>query len=389
MNAISSLIPPVPITLDTDACDEDVAAFVEQRADATIFHSVTWCRAVETATSHRFFKLTTRDPSGKITGYLPLHQIRSWLFGDALVSTGFAVEGGILADDEAVVTALADAAIALASRLKVRSIELRGGPMPAGWTIDETTNVDFTKPLICGRDTATPTAASMQSHHQRQSNDGGFVDVGAEDSPERQQMLLDIPRKQRAEVRKSLELFGLIAAVGSGRVPRYIHYGVYAESVRNLGTPVFPRRLFDAVMDALGDDADTLTIFKDGQPISSVLSLYWRGTVMPYWGGGIHEARALRANERMYFELMDHARQRGMTHFDFGRSKAGSGPAAYKHNWGFEARQLRYAKWQAAGEPVRDTSAQSPRYAQMVSLWQKLPLWIANRLGPIIARQLG
>lgn len=389
MNALSSLVPPVTLSMDSQPRDEEIGAFIDGRAEATIFHTVTWCRAIERATAHRFHPIAARDATGAMIGYLPLHHVRSWLFGDALVSSGFAVEGGILADDDRVVNALAEAAVALAGRLKVRSIELRGGPVPTGWTVDETTNVGFTKPLLSGQDSTAAEPVAEQRQQQRRDIDDGLSFISGEDSPERQQMLLEIPRKQRAEVRKSLDLFGLSAAVGSGRVPRDVHYSVYAESVRNLGTPVFPRRLFNEVLNALGDDADTLTIFQDKQAISSVLTLYWRGTAMPYWGGGIFAARALRANERMYFELMDHARQRGMTHFDFGRSKAGSGPAAYKRNWGFEARPLRYAKWQAAGEPVRDTSAQSPRYAQMVALWQKLPLWLANRLGPIIARQLG
>src|SRR3546814_5643441 len=88
-----------------------------------------------------------------------------------------------------------------------------------------------------------------------------------------------------------------------------------------LGTPVFPKALFDAVLDAFEGDADILTVREGGRPVASVLSLYWRGTVMPYWGGGTADARRLRANELMYFALMRHAREKGCTRFDFGRSK--------------------------------------------------------------------
>jgi hypothetical protein len=91
----------------------------------------------------------------------------------------------------------------------------------------------------------------------------------------------------------------------------------------------------------------------------------------------------------MYFALMDHARERGCKHFDFGRSKTGSGPAAYKKNWGFEGEPLSYARWAEAGEAVRDTNPTSGKYALMVKTWQRLPLPIANAIGPMIARQLG
>src|SRR3546814_4563083 len=97
-----------------------------------------------------------------------------------------------------------------------------------------------------------------------------------------------------------------------------------SDLVRNLGTPVFPKTLFDAVLDVFGEDADILTVRHAETPVASVLSLYWRGTVMPYWGGGTFAARGLRANELMYYALMNHARAKGCSRFDFGRSKVGS-----------------------------------------------------------------
>jgi len=344
------LMPVIDATVD----DAEIVVFLADRADATAFHSPAWCNAVARATGHRFHRLAARNAAGHLVGYLPLHHVRSMLFGDALVSTGFAVEGGILADDPATAEALAAAAVALAGELGVKSIELRGGHLPNGWQHDSVTNVLFERPLATDRDAE----------------------------------LAAIPRKHRAEVRKGLANDFAIRT-GSDAGGRRDHYAVYAESVRNLGTPVFPRRLFDAVLDAFGDDADILTVADAEGPVSSVLTLYWRGSALPYWGGGRWSARSLRGNERMYFELMNHARARGMARFNFGRSKADSGPAAYKKNWGFEARPLSYARWTADGASARNTDARSGKYQLMVSTWQKLPLWLANRIGPFIARQLG
>ena len=159
--------------------------------------------------------------------------------------------------------------------------------------------------------------------------------------------------------------------------------------MRNLGTPVFPRSLFDAVLDAFGGDADVLTVLHDGQPVTSVLSLYHGGAVMPYWGGGTRAARALRANERMYFELMRYARLRGCTRFDFGRSKTGSGPYHYKKNWGFSPEPLTYATWTAPGVAARNVDPASEEYSARIEAWKRLPLPLANRIGPWIARGLG
>jgi FemAB-related protein (PEP-CTERM system-associated) len=168
-----------------------------------------------------------------------------------------------------------------------------------------------------------------------------------------------------------------------------MHYAAYAESVRNLGTPVFPAQLFRSVLREFGDSADILVVSDKGRPVASVLSLYMNNMVYPYWGGGTAAARGLRANDAMYFALMRHARDRGCTRFDFGRSKAGTGPAAFKKNWGFEAQPLTYFKRTADGMAPRDVNPMSPKYRLMVATWQRLPLWVANVAGPWLARGLG
>lgn len=337
---------------DTAAWD----AYVAAHPDATPFHRRAWCEAITKATGHRCHLVTARDADGKLTGILPLHHIRSPLFGQALVGSGFAVGGGILADNEAVAATLAQGAADMARSLGVPSVELRGGPLPegAGWTREEGVYAGFAR------------------------------DLAADDDAE----LLAIPRKQRAEVRKALES-GLTVTTGRSERDRRDHYRIYATSVRNLGTPVFPKSLFSCVIEAFGDDAEILNVRNDREVVASVLSLYWRGTVMPYWGGGTADARRLRANELMYFALMRHARARGCTRFDFGRSKVGTGPFAYKKNWGFEPGPLAYARWLAPGETPRDTNPNSAKYRLQVDLWKKLPLWAANRIGPLIARGLG
>ncbi len=338
----------------SDAAEWDT--YVAAHDDATAFHSRAWCEAITRATGHRCHLVTARDASGALTGLLPLHHIRSPLFGQALVGSGFAVGGGILADDPAVAATLAEGAADMACALGVPSVELRGGPLPGGegWAREDGVYAGFAR------------------------------DLADDDDAE----LLAIPRKQRAEVRKALDS-ALTVTTGRDAAERRDHYHVYAASVRNLGTPVFPKSLFDAVLDAFGEDADILTVREGGRAVASVLSLYWRGAVMPYWGGGLAEARRLRANELMYFALMRHARARGCTRFDFGRSKLGTGPFAYKKNWGFEPQPLVYARWLAPGEAPRDTNPNSAKYRMQVDLWKRLPLWAANRIGPLIARGLG
>lgn len=330
------------------------AAFVADCPQASAFHRPQWLDAVTHATRHRAHVLVTGG-AGAIRAALPLHAVHSPLFGRALVSTAFAVDGGVIGDhgDAPVLFA---AAAELARRLSCPTLELRGGPVPdsIGW-------------------------------HVRRDSHAGFVAALAADDDAQ---LAAIPRKQRAEVRKGLDR-DLAITIGRDEPLRAAHYAVYAESVRNLGTPVFPRALFDAVLDRFGDEADILVVWQGDRPVAAVLSLYHRGAVMPYWGGGVFAARALRANDVMYYRLMCHARRRGCDRFDFGRSKTGSGAYAFKRNWGFEPQPLGYAHWTADGAAPRDINPNSPRYAARIAVWQKLPLALANRLGPWIAAGLG
>lgn len=323
-----------------------IDAFVRDRGGSP-FHLTGWSRAVEQGCGQRARYLVAERADGAIAGVLPLTEIRSRLFGRALVSAGFAVDGGVLGD---AVEPLASGAWDLAQRLGIAGVELRGGAAPAGWAVDDTTYLGFARSLA------------------------------ADDETE----LLAIPRKQRAEVRRALGL-DLTVATGRDRAALAEHHRVYAESVHNLGTPVFPPALFRAAVELM--DADVLTIRHGGRAIASVLSLYANGTVYPYWGGGTAAARGLRANDRLYFALMAHARARGCARFDFGRSKAGTGAAAFKKNWGFEPTPLAYAK-RSAG-PARTVNPLDPKYAAKVALWKRLPLPVATAIGPWISRGLG
>jgi FemAB-related protein (PEP-CTERM system-associated) len=327
-----------------------IEAFVAAMG-GSVFHRPTWLLAVERGTGQRARGLVA-EKGGAVTGWLPLSEVHSPVFGRVLASSGFAVEGGALADRERTAVALCRAAEEYAGRLSCTTVELRGGVAPDDWHMRTDSHCGFVAPIV-----ATDEA-----------------------------QLLAIPRKQRAEVRKGLES-DLEVTIGIGPVDRADHYAVYAESVRNLGTPVFPRALFDAVLGSI--DSDILTVRYQGQPVASVLSLYHGDAVLPYWGGGTRAARALRANDRMYFELMRHAHMRGCERFDFGRSKTGSGAWAFKKNWGFEPEPLSYGSWTAPGAPPRDADPTSARHAARIALWRQLPLSLANRFGPAIARGLG
>lgn len=333
-----------------------IDAYVMAHDGGEVFHRPQWLRAVERGTGQKAVVLTSCDLTGAIVGVLPMTDMHHMLFGRALVSSGFGVGGGVLADRPSVAHALSAAAQDWAARNSVGSIELRGGAehLPADWHRVEDAHCNFA------------------------------WDLAADDDAQ----LTAIKRKQRAEVRKGLDN-NLTIETGHSDALAAEHYALYALSVRNLGTPVFPKPLFDAMRAEFGDDAEILTVrAPDGTALASVFSLYHKGVVMPYWGGGGDAARAYRANEVMYYKLMCHARARGCQRFDFGRSKVGAGSYSFKKNFGMEPTPLTYAEWSADGS-VRDISPTSGKFALMINIWKRLPLPVANTLGPWLARGLG
>lgn len=349
---------PVHIGQSTSLADltdarlcERIEGFVKE-AGGGLFHRPSWIRAVEAGTGHRATGIVTQQ-MGAVTGWLPLTEVRSFLFGRTLVSSGFGVGGGILAENKNAARALALAAENHAMRYGFSSVELRGGEIPEGWQSWDNRHCDFAREL-------------------------------AEDD---ESELLAIPRHARAEVRKGLRK-NLEVRIGSSTQDLDAFFAMYSASVRNLGTPVFPKRLFASMLEAFSGQSDILTILHDGTPVSAVFSFYNGKAVSPYWGGGVFEARKLHANELGYYKLMCHARSRGMQRFDFGRSKTGSGPYRFKKNWGLEPVPLTYGEWIAPGASARDVDPLSEANRSRIALWKKLPLPVANLVGPLIARDL-
>jgi len=326
-------------------------AFVEAHSAGTFFHLAEWQQLIAEVHGHRTHFIAA-SRSGIIEGVLPLAEVRSRLFGHALTSLPFCVYGGTLATSEEAREALEAHAVALAQARGVAHLELRfreGGR--ADWP-GKDLYVTFRKSIEADPD------LNMKA----------------------------IPRKQRAMVRKGIDA-GLRAEVDQD-IERF--FPIYATSVRNHGTPVFPRRHFARLLELFGDRASVDTVVTPaGEAIASVLSFHFRDEVLPYYGGGLPSARELKAFDFMYWSVMCRAAERGARCFDYGRSKLGSGSFSFKKNWGFEPEPLPYRYHLVRATQVPDVNPLNPKYRLFIAAWQRLPVPVANLIGPWIARSLG
>ncbi len=337
-------------SLDVQAMDR-WDAYVQRADTATFFHRAGWKTVLETAFGHSTYFLYTED-EGVIVGILPLAQVKSVLFGNTLSSLPFCVYGGIVADNEQVAQTLRQEACRLADSLKVGALELRNREVSnANWPVKE---LYFTFRKVIDPDD----------------------DVN----------LKAIPNRQRAMVRKGIEE-GLISEWDDGTERLY---RVYAESVRNLGTPIFSAQYLRILQQVFGDDCSVLMITHNGRDIAAVMSFYFRNEVIPYYGGSTAAARTLKGvNHLMYWELMRRSCEQGYSLFDFGRSKAGTGPYSFKKNFGFEPQALPYEYYLVTSDAIPDVNPLNPKYRLMINVWSKLPLPVANFVGPFLARSLG
>ena len=326
-------------------------AFVLACPSATFFHRAGWQRVLRDSMRHDTYFLYC-EVDGRIEGVLPLAHVQSWFFGSSLVSLPFAVYGGVAVNNPQAADALEAEAQRLAQQLSVAHLELR----------------------------------SVQGRHIDWPAQDLYVTFRKAILPDEEANMLAIPRKQRAMVRKGIknELRGEIDR-GAERF-----FPLYADNVHRHGTPALSQHYFEALLREFGADAEVLTVVsKDGRALSSVLSFYFRDEVLPYYAGDHVDARDLAANDFKYWDLMRRACARGVKLFDYGRSKQGTGPYAFKKNWGFEPTPLRYEYRLYKRDSVPQNNPANAKFKLMIEAWRRMPLGIANWLGPFVVRSLG
>ncbi|MEX2222022.1 MAG: FemAB family XrtA/PEP-CTERM system-associated protein [Candidatus Rokuibacteriota bacterium] len=335
--------------LTTETVDWD--AFVRSTSGGSPFHLIAWRRAVETAFGHRpHYLMAVRG--GGVEGVLPLFEVRGLLGGRGLVSVPYGVYGGICGTSAGAREALVQASRELATRIGASYVELRHRP---GQAISDLA----TKAL--------------------------YVTFSRAISPNEEENLNAIPRKQRRMTRQGAK-HGLRPEFGVHHLDEF--WDIYAHSVHALGSPVFPRRLFRAIVQEFGKDCELLTIWKGDEPVAGVLTLLFEDQALPYYGGALRDALAYSVNDFMYWELLCHVAKAGYRMFDFGRSREGTGAYHFKRHWGFEPVPLPYQYVLQDGARMPDLSPSNPRMHLAVEAWKRLPLGLAKLIGPRLTAYL-
>lgn len=323
--------------------------FVSQQPSGTLFHTTAWKRIIERAFGYKSCYLLAEN-EGRIEGVLPLFTVSNPLTGRTLISSPFAVYGGACSANAAAQAELVHAACELAHEQKVEYLEFRfrqADDVPGFITKDLYVTFDF----------------DIDSDHDR--------------------LFKSLPKDTRYMIRKGQKA-GLTVSNGNAGLDEF--FNVYAQSVRNLGTPVFSKKFFRIILEELGNDAEIMVVRKDQTAVSAVMSFRFRDWILPYYGGSTLDGRHYAANNFMYWELLESARQRGIRHFDFGRSKKGTGAYEFKSAWNMRESALPYQFHLVKRQEMPNFSPANPAFSRAINLWKRIPFPVTKVIGPALVR---
>lgn len=326
--------------------------FVAAAEGAELYHDYRWRVLIQALFGHETVYLIARGADRGVRGVLPLVRLRSRLFGDFLVSVPYFNYGGVLAEEDEARHALLAAAAARARAFGAGHVELR-------------------------------------------HRDEARIDWPARE--DKVTMLLDLPDgeealwkafkpKLRAQIRRP-EKEGASVRRGGIELVRDF-YAVFARNMRDLGTPVYPRRFFEAIVETFPDEASVYVVDLHGKPAAAGLVLAHGATAEIPWASSLREANRAGVNMLLYWSVLRDAAESGYARFDFGRSTKDSGTYRFKAQWGAQPQQLRWHYWLPDGAPLPRLTPGNPKYRAAIALWRRLPLPVANRLGPRIVKNL-
>jgi FemAB-related protein (PEP-CTERM system-associated) len=322
--------------------------FLARYGDPAGYHSWGWRRVFESAFGHQSIYLIARRASETV-GVLPLVAIRSRLFGNTLTSLPFLNYGGVIADGPEAGDALVAAAREKARDHHCSHVELRH------------VGVQFPS-LPCKRH-----KVSMR------------VDLRADVWP-------GPDRKVRNQIRKA-EKSGLVVERGGAALVDDF-YKVFARNMRDLGTPVYSRRLFEEVLRSFPDRSLLHIVRLKGEPVAAGFT-YRTGTMVQLpWASSIREFNPLCPNVLLYWDALQYAQTCGAEVFDMGRSTPNEGTFRFKAQWGAQPVPLHWEYQLLAGTDVPNVSPSNPKFQFAIALWQKLPLALTKRVGPMIVRTI-
>jgi FemAB-related protein (PEP-CTERM system-associated) len=324
--------------------------FVRNDPASTYCHLAEWRWIMGDVLGHECLYRVARDAEGRVAGVLPLVRVRAAPLGSYLLSMPFLNYGGPLGSPAAQRLLVRDAT-ALAGRVGVDLLELRSRH-------------------------AVPTDLPASDRKIT-------VLLDLPDTP--QELWEDgLRAKVRSQIRRPMKE-GMEARFGPGELPAF--YDVFARHMRDLGTPVLPRAYFERIVELFGSVLELCTVYHGDTPVAVGYGFVWGDEFEITRASALREYSRSAPNMLLYWALMERLIDRGVRTFNFGRCSPGSGTHRFKRQWGGRDVPLPWLQWSRNGTSA--TPNDESRLLRLASeAWRRTPLFVANRLGPVLARRL-
>lgn len=336
-------------------CNDDSSLwddFVNKNKKASIYHLAEWRNIIGKIFGHKTYYLYAVDDSDVICGILPLVRLKSRVFGDFLVSMPFYNYGGAVGNSIVVESALMKHACKLSSGLKASHIEFRD-------LVEHGSDWQVRKDKVV-MELELPSSAD--------------------------ELWKGFKPKLRAQIRKPTKEGAQVEHGGSELLNDF--YRVFSENMRDLGTPVYSRSFFEEILLKFPNQAFITVVMYQGQPVAVAFLLGYRGRLEIPWASSLRKYNKLGVNMLLYWEVLQKAIDKGYKIFDFGRSSIDAGTYRFKKQWGAQPRQLYWHYCIKENGAMPNITPNNPKYKLAISLWKKLPLPVANFLGPWIVKYL-
>jgi FemAB-related protein (PEP-CTERM system-associated) len=343
---------PVRVTLVDDAEASEWDSYVASSENAEIYHLFAWKRHFESVFGHDCYYLIARDDKAQTVGVLPLVHQSSRLFGNFLISVPCFNYCGILAHTDQAHAALVDEASRLARELGAGHVELRHRESKS---LELPLRSDKVSMLL-----ALP---------------------GEEDL-----LWRGFSSKLRAQIRRPQKEGAVCVSGGAELLDDF--YAVFAHNMRDLGTPVFPKRMFADILARFPEHARIFVVRMKDRPVAAGYTLGHRGTLEIPSASSLRAFNRYSPNMLLYWTVLQYAVSQGFKTFDFGRTSRDSGPYRFKKQWGAEATGLSWHYILQEGKALPRINPDNPKYRLAVNLWRRLPVPLANLIGPQVVKHL-
>ncbi|MEX1033989.1 MAG: GNAT family N-acetyltransferase, partial [Cellvibrionaceae bacterium] len=165
-------------------------------------------------------------------------------------------------------------------------------------------------------------------------------------------------------------------------------YRVFSRNMRDLGTPVYPKVFFKTILEELPRHC-TIVVVRLGQAaVGTAFLAGYKDMLEIPWASTRREYNSYNINMWMYRQMLIHTIKNGYDYFDFGRSTINAGTYQFKKQWGAKPLQHHWYYHLAPDKALPQLNPDNPRYRLAIAAWKRLPVFVANILGPSIVKHL-